>query len=172
MSFWIRHKIRRLLIPKNPILWEKKFFWPLQYLVNESWIMTLKVMTSAEEANGPKSLEKIVFILFNENQPTSTWFLLNMHKKINSPYCISSKVGRHTLLIGAFWHDHLIRDENMKTISLRSKWKALDGIFWVFEIHFNFMCRLHMKSLRPQKLKNTNCCNECKTSLKVLSNEN
>jgi hypothetical protein len=34
--------------------------------------MTLKVMTSAEVAGGPKNFKKIFFILFNENEETST----------------------------------------------------------------------------------------------------
>jgi hypothetical protein len=33
--------------------------------------MTLKVMTSAEKAEGPKNKKKL-FILFNENEQTST----------------------------------------------------------------------------------------------------
>jgi hypothetical protein len=34
--------------------------------------MTLNVLTSAEEAGGSKNLEKIFFILFNENEQTSS----------------------------------------------------------------------------------------------------
>jgi hypothetical protein len=34
--------------------------------------MTLKVMTSLEEAGGPKKLKKYIFQLFNENEQTST----------------------------------------------------------------------------------------------------
>jgi hypothetical protein len=34
--------------------------------------MILNVMTSEEEAGGPKNMNKILFILFNENKLTST----------------------------------------------------------------------------------------------------
>jgi hypothetical protein len=53
--------------------------------------MTLKVMTSTEKAGGPKNLgKKLIFVLFNENEETSTLIVLKMqkHSKINSPYCM------------------------------------------------------------------------------------
>jgi hypothetical protein len=42
--------------------------------------MTRKVMTSAEEAGGPKIFEKIFFILLNENEQTTTLFFPEMQK--------------------------------------------------------------------------------------------
>jgi hypothetical protein len=49
--------------------------------------MSENVMTSAEVAGGPKSLEKqIFFILFNENEQTFIWFLLEMHNSKKSTH--------------------------------------------------------------------------------------